>query len=92
MIHSNQSAIKIVSNACETSFDCFDDRVMDVERTALEAIVLDVAEDDIRHCNILLRLDQLHVCITLEKDLLIFLTLFVEHQTDLNRVSPVHIG
>ena len=92
MIHSNQSTIEIVSNTRETSFDSFDDRVMDVERAALKAIILDVAEDDIRHCNVLLGLDQSHVCITLEEDLFIFLTLFVEHQTDLNWVSPVHIG
>ena len=54
MIHSNQSTIEIVSNTRETSFDSFDDRVMYVERATLEAIVLDVAEDDIRHCNIFL--------------------------------------
>ena len=53
MIHSNKSAIEIVSNTCETSFDSFDDGVMDVERATLEAIILDVAEDDIRHCNVL---------------------------------------
>ena len=54
VIHSNQSTIEIVSNTRETSFDSFDDRVMYVERATLEAIVLDVAEDDIRHCNIFL--------------------------------------